>query len=135
MEHQLRERALACQLWTGTTVIAVLCSHSSIPLMLSVQPYNQVQAAPKAQWDTKEVLGILDYLATNKSQGDGIRNFKGITFMGVATTIFSLLSAGPPKTAKHCKMKWASVHLFIFFSSSNTASESFITAQNNLQDH
>jgi hypothetical protein len=139
MEHRFRERALiTCQLWAGTTVIAALCSHSSILLVSSVQPPNQVQAAPKAQWDAKEVLGFLDYLATNKSQGDGIGNFKDTTFMGAVTAISpsGLLSARPPKTAKHCKMKWALVRLFIYFSfSSDTASESFVTAQNDLQDH
>jgi hypothetical protein len=136
MEHRFRERALTRRLWAGTTVIAALCSHSSILLMSSVQPPNQVQAAPKAQWDAKEVLGLLDYLATNKSQGDGIGNFKDTTFMGAATAISPLLSAEPPKTAKHCKTKWASVCLFIYFSfSSDTASESFVTAQNDLQDH
>jgi hypothetical protein len=78
----------------------------------------------------------LDYLATNKSQGDGIGNFKDTTFMGAATAISPLLSAGPPKTAKHCKMKWALVRLFIYSSfSSDTASESFVPAQNDLQDH
>jgi hypothetical protein len=113
MEHQFRERALTCRLWAGTTVIAVLCSHSSILLMSSVQPPNQVQAAPKAQWGAKEVLGLLDYLTTNKSQGDGIGKFKDTTFMGTVTAISPLLSAGPPKTSKHCKTKWASVCLFI----------------------
>jgi hypothetical protein len=78
----------------------------------------------------------LDYLATNKSQGDGIGNFKDTTFMGAATAISPLLSAEPSKTAKHCKIKWASVHLFIYTSFfSDTASESFVTAQNDLQDH
>jgi hypothetical protein len=49
MEHRFRERALTRRLWAGTTVIAALCSHSSILLMSSVQPPIQVQAAPKAQ--------------------------------------------------------------------------------------
>jgi hypothetical protein len=56
----------------------------------------------------------LDYLATNKSQGDGIGNFKDTTFMGAATTISPLLSAGPPKTAKQSG-HWY-IYLFILLS-------------------
>ena len=49
--------------------------------MSSVQP-PQIQAAPKAQWDTKEVFALLHYLAANKSQGDGTGNFKDTMFIG-----------------------------------------------------
>ena len=133
MDHWFREQVLALWLWAGINVIAALCSHSAILLMLSIQ-HPQIQAAPKAQWDTKEVFVLLDYLAANKSQGDGTGNFKDTTFIGAATAIPPLSSTGPPKTAKHCKTKWASVSLSVFFSSSEAASELF-TAQSNIQDH
>ena len=113
MDHQFRERVLAQWLWAGITVIAALCSHSAILLMSSVQP-PQIQAAPKAQWDTKEVFALLDYLTAIKSQGDGTGNFKDTTFIGAVTAISPLLSTGPPKTAKHCKIKWVSVSLSVF---------------------
>ena len=79
-----------------------------------VQP-PQIQAAPKAQWDTEEVFALLGYLAANKSQDNGTGNFKETTFIDAVTTISPLLSTGPPKTAKHCKTKWALVSLFVFF--------------------
>ena len=65
--------------------------------------------SPKAQWNDQEVHILLDYLNANKSQGEGARNFKDSTFNGALTIIAPLLSAGPPKTIKHCKTKWASV--------------------------
>ena len=125
MDHQFRERVLAQWLWAGITVIAALCSHSAILLMSSVQP-PQIQAALKAQWDTKEVFALLDYLTANESQGNGTGNFKDTMFIGTVTAISPLLSTGPPKTAKHCKTKWASVSLSVsFFSSSEVASKLF----------
>ena len=114
MDHQFREWVLAQWLWAGITVIAALCLHSAILLMSSVQPL-QIQAAPKAQWDTKEVFVLLEYLTANKSQGNGTRNFKDTMFIGAATAISPLLYTGPPKIAKHCKMKWVSVSLSVFF--------------------
>ena len=115
MDNRLRQQELARQLWAGTTVIAALCSHSS-SLLMSMQPQ-----APKAHWNTQEVLGLLDHLEANKSQGEGAGNFKDATFSGVVTTIAPLLSAGPTKTVKHCKTKWASVRLSL--SLSDAASE------------
>lgn len=101
MDNRFRRRELAHRLWAGTTVIASLCSHSAI-LLMSGQ-------TPKAQWNDQEILALVDYLETNKSQGEGAGSFKDSTFSGAVTAVSPFLSGGPPKTVKHCKTKWASV--------------------------
>ena len=117
MDNRLTDRQLTRRLWAGTTIITALTAHCAT-LLMSIQP------TPKAQWNEQETNGLLDYLVTNKAQGEGAGNFKDTTFNGAAAAIALLLSAGPTKTMKHWKTKWAGVcHILLlwagFSSSSN----------------
>jgi len=77
-----------------------------------------IQPTPKAQWNEPETNGLLNYLVTNKAQGEGTGNFKDIMFNGAAAAITPFLSAGPTKTMKHCKTTWAGVcHILLLWAS------------------
>jgi len=68
-----------------------------------------IQPTPKAQWNEPETNGLLDYLVTNKVQSEDAGNFKDTMSNGAVAEITLFLSAGPAKTMKHCKTKWAGV--------------------------
>ncbi|KAG2365251.1 hypothetical protein BDR07DRAFT_1239081, partial [Suillus spraguei] len=66
---------------------------------------------PKAQWNSQETNALLAFLFSKLSEaGDG-SNFKSQTFSSAASVLSQahLLTAGPLKTAKHCKTKWMSL--------------------------
>jgi hypothetical protein len=79
---------------------------------MSIQPGS----SPKAQWNDQEVASLLDSLEAYKSKGEGAGNFNDSIFTKVLTVFTPLHTAGPPKTVKHCKTKWAVV-CFSFFCS------------------
>jgi hypothetical protein len=63
----------------------------------------------KAHWNTQEEAALIDYLLQHKAEaGDG-GNFKSSGYNAAATHIAPLLTQGPVKTGKMCKMKWALV--------------------------
>jgi hypothetical protein len=108
----MNNRELLNRLWAGTILIASLSSHCATILM-SIQPGS----SPKAQWNDQEVASLLDSLEAYKSEGEGAGNFKDSTFTKVLTAVTPFHTAGPPKTVKHCKTKWAAVCFSFFLSS------------------
>ena len=63
----------------------------------------------KADWNEVETTAFVEYLWEHKAEGGDGGGFKDVTFGGASMHIANLLSAGPVKTPKCCKMKWTSV--------------------------
>ncbi|KAF8802644.1 hypothetical protein BYT27DRAFT_7056616, partial [Phlegmacium glaucopus] len=67
-----------------------------------------------ANWNDAEVLALVNFLWEHRAQaGDG-GTFKDTTFNAVAEHITKHWATGPPKTAKHCKTKWAEVTIITY---------------------
>lgn len=65
----------------------------------------------KASWNDAEILSLVDFLWEHRAEaGDG-GSFKDAAFNAAADYISKHWTAGPSKTAKHCKTKWAGVSL------------------------
>ena len=105
--HLLRRR------WAGALAVTALCTQYASILMS--QPTSE-----KAQWNDTEVVQLLDFLFTHRAEAGEGTNFKNKTFNGAATHVVPYLTHGPPKTAKRCKTKWASVCGFVFESDRST---------------
>ena len=56
-----------------------------------------------------ETTAFVEYLWEHRAEGGDGGSFKDVTFRGASTHIANLLTAGPVKTPKCCKTKWASV--------------------------
>ena len=71
--------------------------------------------AEKAIWNEAETTALIDHLVAHKAEaGDG-RNFKNATYNSVLPTLLPLTTAGPMKTAKMCKTKWATVSGYLVY--------------------
>ena len=62
-----------------------------------------------ASWNDEETQALVDYLWEHRAEsGDG-GTFKDTVFNAILARIAHLLSSGPVKTAKQCKMKYNGV--------------------------
>ena len=85
--------------------IAVVAVYTQLVVLL------MATSAPteRADWNEAETIAFVEYLHEHKAEGGDGGGFKDVTFRGASTHIANLLTAGPVKTPKHCKTKWASV--------------------------
>ncbi|KAG2364049.1 hypothetical protein BDR07DRAFT_1459956 [Suillus spraguei] len=93
-------------IYSSVVAVVSICSHFTTVLMATDTATGSSEA--KAQWNMAETNVLLAHLLQNMSEaGDG-RNFKTSTFTSAATALSSanLLTAGPPKTNRHCRNKW-----------------------------
>jgi hypothetical protein len=87
--------------WTPLLALTALSAQYTTVLM-SLKP-------ERADWNANETAALVDYLYEHKSEaGDG-GSFKNQTFNAAVQAISGFRTAGPPKTAKMCKTKWAAV--------------------------
>ena len=83
--------------------VVVVYTHLVILLMATSAPTE------RADWNKVETIAFVEYHWEHKAEGGDGGGFKDVTFRGASMHIANLLTAGPVKTPKHCKMKWASV--------------------------
>lgn len=70
---------------------------------------------PKAVWNDKETLELVNILYEKRSEGDGAGNFKPATYHAASDHIAPFLRQGPKKTHTMCKTKWTSVWISFLF--------------------
>jgi hypothetical protein len=70
---------------------------------------SQSQPVGKAFWNDQEVISLLDYLQKNKTQTEGMGNFKEQVWTGALEAVSPSLTRGPAKTVKMCQTKWTAV--------------------------
>jgi hypothetical protein len=102
MDDRLANRQRLRRLWAGSLTIITLCVQYTGIIMAS-------QQAGKAFWNDQEVIALLDYLQKNKTQTEGMGNFKEQVWTGALEAIAPSLTRGPLKTVKMCQTKWMAV--------------------------
>ena len=58
----------------------------------------------------REIAVLLQYLNNQKSQSEGVGNFKEPVWNNALEAIKDFYSQGPIKTAKMCRNKWNMIH-------------------------
>ena len=93
MDDQLACHQLLHHSWAGAITITTICVQYSTLLMAT-------NSTPKAQWDDHEIAVLLQYLDNQKSQSEGVGNFKEPVWNNALEAIKDYYSRGPIKTAK-----------------------------------
>ena len=68
----------------------------------------------RADWNHREIMQLLEFLKTHKSQIGEAGTFKQKTYTPLLPTLAPLRTSGPIKTVKHCAYKWSAVSSFFF---------------------
>lgn len=99
------------RIYAGVLAITALCTQYAAVIMST--PAQPSGPSPKAFWNDEEVAALIAYLHEHRFETEGAGNFKDPAWNGAANNISSMLTRGPPKTAKMCQNKWVSVHCCI----------------------
>lgn len=106
MEDELSRHQFLQRVWSGTIAVTTICVHYATFLMAT---NSGTISSPKAQWNDNEIAALLQYLDKQKSQSEGVGNFKDPIWNSAPEAIKDHHSRGPVKTAKMCRNKWTTV--------------------------
>ncbi|KAG2353118.1 hypothetical protein BDR07DRAFT_1465821 [Suillus spraguei] len=89
----------------------VVAAISICGVLMATEPSATTPGEAKSQWNTAETNALLAHLLNNISKAGNGRNFKTCTFTSAENALAAadILTAGPPKTSKHCRNKWNSI--------------------------
>lgn len=92
MEDGLGRHQFLHRVWAGAIAVTTLCVQYSTLLMAT-------NSTPKAQWNDSEIAALLQYLDNQKSQLEGVGNFKDPVWNNAPEAIKDHHSQGPVKTS------------------------------------